>query len=342
MKVTVKGFSLNFTKEVSTADFLQEIERFEGQEITILGKKLFLYTNIVNNFIVGIILRYKDNKKSIITEEVGKELEFKIDKLKAGQHGTEVSLFAINPDTLHGVFYSYSGCTGANDYKKLFHKAFSSSLKQKHKDKRNELTNFGKKNIKNLNSKVSKLLPTTFEFSLLTSKSDLSSILSKLNQIDKVTLKATNALIDSGKYTPLTHISRNCRIEVDIDKNSHIDTVKKHIRNVFSAFSKQKEETALRIRGKTHMGSEIDQVIGDNLNDFGYLDFDDYVNTLPSQKWKEYTSCLGLSAILKILIDKVSIFGPCPLDDQWRHSSTKENILLEIVEDEETPLSFLK
>ena len=211
MKVKVKGFSLSFTKEVSSADFFQELERLESKEISVPGKKLFFYTHIINNLIVGLTLRYRENKKTIITEGQNNDLEIKINKLKPGQHGTEVSLFTINPNTLHGVFYSYTGSATGNDYKHLFYKAFKSTLAQKRKDKAKELTDFGREDVKNLNKKLDQLLPQSFDFKLLATDSDLSTILSKYNEISKISLKATNALMNSGTFTPLSEISRNCK-----------------------------------------------------------------------------------------------------------------------------------
>ena len=148
MKVKILGFQLELAKNISVGEFYQQLESIEEQEILIHGKTHILLTDIVKDYICGVFLTYKTNKKSLATQK-DKSGELIVNKatLKPGEHGTEVSVFCVNPVTLKGLFYSYSGAASPTGIQSFFRKQHGVIKRQKIKDYKNQLTDFGTKNI---------------------------------------------------------------------------------------------------------------------------------------------------------------------------------------------------
>jgi len=325
MKVNILGFEIGLAKGVSTGDFYQQLEAIEDHEIKLKSRTTIIYTDVVDHLMCGIVLSYKSNKKSLVTaRDADGNLTITKNTLKNNEHGTEVSLFAINPGSLKGIFYSYNGSVSPTGFRELLKKRHDIDLKFKKQSYRDELTHFGGKEISNLPKKVSKKYSGSFSLRLLATPTDLNKLLSKYKEIKHILLRATNALSEGGRYTPMEEFSKKSSIMIDLNEGSLIQDVRNTIKKVFTPYAKQQKETTLRLIGLAHSGEELSLVVGDNSENFGRINYDEYVDLLPKDKWKDYKECEALTRIIEKVRKTDVVFGPPLLNKDWKISSAKD------------------
>jgi hypothetical protein len=325
MKVRTLGFQLALSDGVALGELFQQLESVEDKEIKISSKKGLIYTDVVNGLICGLILSYKSNKKSLVTQR-DKDGDLKVTKneLKDNEHGTEVSIFCLNPGSLKGLFYSYSGgvsATGMSDILKQSHDAVFRRAKEQY---RKEITEFGKTPINHINQKIENKFKGFFDFKLLVTPSDLNTLLSMYSEITKIELNSSNALADSGMFTPLEDVAKGSSIRVNFDRGSKADNIKSIVKSVFQPFAKQQKETILRLYGMSHLGQELSLRVGENSEDFGRSDYDDFVDNLPKEKWKDYKISIALENLIRIIKETEVVFGNIPDTTSWKLLSAKD------------------
>ncbi|WP_444940252.1 hypothetical protein ACJJI3_15940 [Microbulbifer sp. ZKSA004] len=325
MKVKTLGFELLFATGVTVGDFYQRLERIEDKEIEIKSRRTVLYTDVIHGLICGLVISYKDNKKSLVTlRDDSGDLMVSKKTLSKNEYGTEVSLFAINPINLRGLFYSYQGSVSPVGLSSLFKKSHDEELRFKKNQYQKELTEFGKKSIKEIGKRVLEKYPGAFSLSLLATPADLSQVLSNYKEVRKIRLMASNALSDAGRYTPLDENSKRATIEVDFERGSLIKGISSVVKNVFKPYAKQQEETSLRIYGLGHYGEDLAMQVGDNTSNFGRMEYDEYVELLPGKKWKEYKNCDAMKNLISKMRDNSVVFGEVPSVDSWKIISAKD------------------
>ena len=325
MQVKILGFHLQLAKNISMGDFYQQLETIENKEIKIGQKVHVLLTDIVENLICGVILTFRNNKKSIATEkDENGDLVVNKSTLKAGEFGTEVSVFVLNPASNKGLLYSYSGSASPTSVQHLFRLQHNKIKSGKIREFTKELTDFGKKD-KNSHKKAAKEFYGDLHFNILTTPSDLNELIPRYKEIQKVILRSENALQDSGKYTPLEHLTKKAHIQIDLERKTVTNEIVDIIKTIFSPFEAWKKNRTLRLIGLSHSGDYLDLAVGDNKDDFGKIDYDDYIDKLPLFKWKNYKECDALVDLLVILNDHPSVFGKTDLSPlKWKYLSAKD------------------
>lgn len=324
MKVKIVGFELEIAKNISIGEFFQQLEAIEGKEVAIYSKKHVLLTDVVDGFICGLILTYKDNKKSLATQKDSDgDLIINKSELKKGEHGTEVCVFCLNPSTKKGLLYNYTGSASPTSINELFRRQHETIRLSKIKDRKNQLSDFGKRNIDNLDKKARDMYWGKFALNILVTPSDLEKLLPKYQEIHKIVLRADNALDDAGCFTPIEPMTKKAHLQLDLHKDSPILEVKKLVKSIFQPFSSWKKEQTLRLIGLSHSGDILELAVGDNQDNFGKLDYDDYVDLLPSTKWKNYSTCNALTKLITECSEQTEIFGVIG-DTSWKLFSAKD------------------
>ncbi len=324
MRVNILGFKLNFSQNISIGEFFQELESVEDKETTIYGRTHIPYVDVNDGLIIGLVLSYKSNKKSLATKrDADGDLVVTKSTLDPNEHGTEVSVFCINPATLKGLIYSYTGALSPTGFRQLLKKQHQRVKRKKIKDYKNEITDFGNKNVSDIKTKIISNFHGEFDMTLLTTPSDLKQILSRFSEIDKVILRAENALEQAGIYTPIDPFTKKTHIQIDFDKKQPINKLKKIIATVFNPYAAYKQAKTFRLIGLAQSGEALELAVGENNDNFGKIDYDDYVELLPRYKWKEYTASEATNRLKKKIKELNSVFGHVP-DTSWKILSAKD------------------
>ncbi len=324
MKVKILGFRLSLAKNISVGEFYQQLEAVEEKEISINGRTHILLTDIVNDYICGVFLTYKTNKKSLATQK-DKNGDLIVNKatLKPGEHGTEVSVFCINPSTLKGLFYNYNGAASPTGIQKFFRDQHNAVKRLKIDDYKNQITDFRTKNIDGASKKARKMFEGDFHLRILVTPSDLEGIIPRYKEIHQVILRAEDALANAGVFSPIEPMTKKAHLQVDLYKENPTKEVGRLIRKIFSPYASWKKDRVLRVVGLSHSGDALELAVGDNQDHFGVIDYDDYVELLPLLRWKEYTECEALLKLIAQCDGMSEVFGITNGAD-WKITSAKD------------------
>lgn len=326
MKVNVIGFEMSFAKSIGIPELYQLLESSQGKEINQGSIKYVYFTDLIDGFIVGLVLRFKKDKMSIATT-INADGELMIDIADLGKlkESTEVSIFAINPDTLRGVYYSYVGCLSSSILKTIMKQPHETLKSGNIKSLTQQYSQFGKKDNSMAHKRAVEECKGFFDLTLLSTPSDVNSLLEQYDSISEMEFNSTEALDKAGKYQPDSQFIRKGKVNVTFD--NVIPNYQKISKYIKSLISDKKEKDIIKLRGKLASGEEKWLKLGENIEDFGRLDFDNYVDLLPQEKWADYTDCEALQKLIYILNNKTAIFGIPSTDETWRlASATTENM----------------
>lgn len=311
MKVSTIGFEIQLSKGIDFKLLCDHLVSLSDNEIKIHNRIHVPYIGMSQNYVQGLILSYRSSKKSLITErDTSGDLVVKKTELGAGQNGTEVSIFTINPITGRGVMYSYFGSLSESGYKVLFGRAHNVVRKNLIRQLKDNSGAKGKKaadEVKNVMGEKN-----TYDFKILKTPADLDKLLELFQDIGSVSLTAEDALASAGLFQPLELYAKNASISVKLDTQNHTSQkIKQVIKQVFSHWDRSKPKSFTLV-GLAHGGQELTRKLGENSDDFGKIQFDDYVEILPVVKWKDFYTCKAATDMIELIRKNTVVFGPIP------------------------------
>lgn len=326
MNVTNLGFKLDLAENISIGEFFQEMESFEDKECNVYGRIHVPYFDTTNGYVIGSILSYRGSKKILTTErDSNDDLVVKKSELSDGENGTEVCMFCLNPVTMKGLMYSYFGSITLPAFQALLQKVHTRIKARKSKEYRNELTQFGDKNVSNVSEKLKKKFKGSLVIRTLATPADLNSILNNFSKIEAIIVRAEDMLSDAGIYKPIDQFAKSASMRIDIEPT--LSTVAGNfaqtIRSVFNHYNSYKKAEKFMLMGIAHNGEEISRIVGDNNQEFGKQGYDEYVDKLPSTRWKDYKSSTALKELLNQIKSTTAIFGIAPASN-WKLKSKKD------------------
>jgi hypothetical protein len=330
MKVSISGFELSFAKPFSLPEIYQLFESLQGKEYRHYSDKYIYYTDVKENFIVGVVLRFKKDKKSIATRtnENG-DLVIDVSKLGEDEDNTEVSIFCMNPKTLKGVFYAYVGGMSVNILRTIWKAPHDTIKANKIKSLTQEYSRFEDKRKVLAKQRAESECAGFFDIKLLTTPATLAFMLAEFETIKGFEINAADALDDSGKYSPSSSIIKKAKVDVTFENIvSGYQNIKQYINKVIT--STPTNSDIIKLHGVLAGGQEKTLYLGENVEDFGRIKFDTYVDWLPEELWKDYINCVAVDKLIYKMKNTDAVFGVAPQNNSWRLSSaTTENKLKE-------------
>jgi len=328
-KVRIAGFQLTLAKNISIGEFYRTLEAAHGIETNVSGKTNLLLTDVTQGYIVGAILVYKGDKKSVATRKA-KADGLLIDriKLKENQEGTEVSFFCINPRNLKGVFYKYMGGPAHTSYAKIFKRQHDQVRKQLTKEKVKEFSKLSSNTqiTKNSRHKAIKYYSGAFEFSYLLRPYDIDALLKNYMEISHVEVSAEEALSGSSIFSPLSPFAGNTRVKIATEKKTPINVISTAIKSTFQSFSQPSKIKVLKLYGRSLLGNQIEYSLGDNITHYGEMTYDDYIDLMPPGYWESYTSSGAIKELIRTISSNPTIFGKPSISTTWKLKSIRDLI----------------
>lgn len=326
--VKIVGFELNFSRNIGIGEFFQELERIDGKSTKLHNRTHYTFFDIKNDFIVGLVLTYTGDKKSIATHEDGESGDLMVNKLEllSDQNKTEVSLLCLNPGTRRGLFYQYPGNLSASGYFKILQRQHNQIKRRKIKDKANEFSQLStSKDKAKAHSKACDYFSGEFSLKVLQSPSDIKKLIENYKYISSIEIHGQSALEKFPTFSPLAAIAKNNKVILNYDKRESIMTVMAdRLSELISKLNLSDQEKSLALVGDLHSGEEKRLWLGENTDDYGRLKYDQFIDTLPTEKWKDYIE----SNALKNLITKIDkhhvAFGRPPSLPAWKILSAKD------------------
>ncbi|MCK5075651.1 MAG: hypothetical protein KAR38_04705, partial [Calditrichia bacterium] len=117
-------------------------------------------------------------------------------------------------------------------------------------------------------------------------------------------------------------ITSNSNFKISFNQTKGTARIKEVLKNVFSGVSC--EGKLIRLIGRSDSGEELHFKIGENIDYYGKLKYDDYVDQLPDNKWLDYLNCLALKNLIYDMSSFVETFGSPPNIDTWQNQKEKK------------------
>lgn len=324
-KVKIVGFEMKLANNVTLIDLFQAASSSSGQELKINGRLTYSLCHRLDHYMAGVVLRYKGDRKSIETL-MDDDGNLRVEKatLKEGHRSTEASLYCINPTTLKGVFYQYAGSISTTGFYKLLKASHDRIVKQKIKDKVNELTNFELNKVsKHSREKAKKearaMYSGKFELTLVLKELDINAVIDKLHRLDKIQIKASSALDKAPLFQPLEPWSESAEVTVRLsapnDRTKLVQSIKEFVSSITVPITSKGK--AIKLIGKSATGQDEWYWLGENLQHYGTINYDDYVEQLPYPLWVDYPSCSAMNELKTVLRNHQPVFGYLPQPKHW-------------------------
>lgn len=327
-KVRISAFTLDFSENLGFGDFYQQLEIMEKKEIKLFqGRRCVLLTDVSDDYVVGLALNYRDDKRNVITK-INKKSELEVIKnsLKKNEHNTEATVFCLNPKTRMGLFYSYMG--GGNIYtlKKLFQTAHRKAWKCLVKEKAKELTQLNQNaDKKKCREKAENFYSGNFTFNIKMQQKDIDDLIKIFGQIDALEVSVDHLIGNIPEFSPVNHLQKRSKLSFLVADQFRKSNISQNIKDLHKKFSGHGNASQIfKIVGKSLSGEEISGIIGDNIEDFGTMSYDSYIEKLPDDIWDNYKSSASSAAIQSIMSNKKAIFGKTTKKETWKIPSAKD------------------
>lgn len=323
------GFEFKLSNNIDRLDFYQYlISRNEGN-FEYAGTTYILYVSFLNDYLVGQILKYKDDEHFLESKKdtTGNLIVTKR-KTTEGYNGTEAASFIINPKTGRGLLDTY-----INSVTPM---VFGVILKRIHYEARNQLLKIKKEQLIEIDSVLSKkealskartYFSGEFDFKLLTTDNDLDEISNTIKYLKKVVVEFEPAKVEGSIFEPLLGISKKGKIEVSVAENTTLESIKSSVNSMFQCISG--EDSKLKFFGQMHSGEDIQRELGDNLEYFGKQTYDQYVKSLPERLWKNYIYSESTSSLIGAMDKYVYLMGEVESVSIWSNSKLSNVELLD-------------
>ncbi|MDO6446628.1 hypothetical protein Q4493_12660 [Colwellia sp. 1_MG-2023] len=322
MNVNVVGFQMSFARRINIPELYQLLESSSGKKLRQGSTSYLYYTDLKEGYIIGLVLRFKEDKKSIATSKEGEEFIIDKTELGKGKESTEVSLFAINPETCRGVYYSYIGSLSSSILKTIWKKPHDKLKTYNIKSLIDEYSQHGKKDKAAAHKRATDDCSGLFNLELLTNPADIDDLIKHYDTINALEINSVNAFNDAGRYRPDAQFIKRGKINQTFE--NVVSNESKIVAYIKGLIANKSDDDIVKLRGKLEGTSEDKWlVVGENIQDFGRLKFDSFVDLLPEHKWSDYSSCEAIEKLLYILTNKTAIFGDLPADEAWRLESAQ-------------------
>ncbi|MFQ1970942.1 hypothetical protein [Aeromonas veronii] len=321
-KVKVSGFEMQFSDGIEMNDFYQELELISrNQDINVGTYSTRVYTRIVDELAVGLILTFKDDRKKLASEEDGSgKLKVNRIELKEHQTNTEASLFCFNPSTKSGVFTHYAGAASVSVYASIFGQAHK-NVKDRLIDQRIDEYSRGRSrgDIKRIKQRAQGELGGTFSFKYIYQEKDLGQILENVKTLSEVEVITELGIPEEPVFRHLGAVTKKTTQTISfLDQFKVIENLKGHLSNfIHEIFAQKNKKYALRLIGASLSGQRVQYWIGDNVEEYGFFEYDDYIDELPDDVWDNYLECAALSNLSDVLKNKSETFGELQSVATW-------------------------
>ncbi|MBY7899344.1 hypothetical protein KW507_02045 [Vibrio fluvialis] len=321
-KVRVSGFEMQFSDGVEMNDFYQELESIsKTKDINVGQYSTRVFTRIVDGLAVGLILTFRDDKKKLATEKDSSgQLKVNRVELKEDQTSTEASLFCFNPISKCGVFTHYSGSASVYVYTNIFGQAHK-NVKDRIVDQKVEEYSRGRSrgSIKTIKNRAQRELGGSFSFKYIYQEKDLDQILDNVKTLSEIEVITELGVPNEPLFRHIGSMAKKTTQTITfLDQFKAIDNIRGHLSNfIHDALGKKDKKYALRLIGASLSGQRVQYWIGDNIEEYGHFDYDQYIDDLPEEVWDKYYECSALANITGIILKSSETFGEIMSTAKW-------------------------
>lgn len=323
--VKTMAFGLGFSKNVLIDDFFKWTVNFERTPQVLGGYKHYIICDTHDNYIVGLILSLKGDRRILATRNENEKLNVDKIELAKNQDSTQATMFCLEPSSKSGMLFNYHGGVPITTFSKLFEKI--------HNKARNELVNLKAREIARSTSpnrshkrKAEDYYSGRFNFNLKVKELDIKALLDDFSKFNSLSISISKAVPDGSIFRPLMPHSKKSHVTFNLSDSKNSKSVRDAIMEVWNGFKEKHAIEAFKVIGRSLYGTELQERLGENVEHFHQMYLDDYIDLLPEDEWRNYID----SDALHFLIEKVQehpavIPLPMPLAN-WKKSKTRKDL----------------
>lgn len=323
--VNLIGFDLTFSNGISVDDFFHWMVSAENTPIPVNGYTNYIFTDIVDKFIVGLIICYKGDKKILATRKEKDSLEIDKIELKFNQESTQASIFCLDPTSKCGMFYSYHGGVSKINIAKIFQKIHNKIKESKIKEKARELSKLEKPTKIN-KEKARETFSENFNFNVKVRSLDIDKLLDEFSEYKELEITLSPAVEPAPAFRPLKSMTSSFRTLIRLDGTSNNSRKRDAIKNLWNNYKQGDTIKALRIAGKAMHGVAHDAKIGENLEHYDQLYLDDFIDILPDKKWEDYKDSEAVKRAIRKIRANPLIVPPPKAVSTWKKLINKKDV----------------
>jgi hypothetical protein len=299
-KTAVKliGFDLTFSKGISIDDYFHWLVASEGKPISANGYTNYIFSDLHENYIVGLVICYKGDKKILATRMENNQLNIDKIELKSNQESTQATIFCIEPTSKTGMFYSYHGGVSRSNFASILGKIHDKIKASKIKEKIKELSKLGKPSKKNKYD-ATEDYNGSFVFNVRVQTHDIDTLISQFSEVSDVEITMGPAIQLSSELRPLQNVLNSVSTKFNLSRESDTAQKKSAIRDIWNTLTNKQAARTLKMSGKAMTGVQLDRQIGENLEHYDQIYLDDYIDLLPETKWSDYKDSEAIIRLIK-------------------------------------------
>lgn len=253
MRIKSIGFTIkNNNKNINTSDvmsdFIKNSSRIHNR--TDYSRQILISDD--KSFYSGLVVTFRNQKKNCLAQFSKGKFKLKVEDLTKGDKLVSFNFFCIKKSNLKGLYMYHHGSCSLNGVFTHLQTISNEFIRSKCSE---EIDLLGKSPDPDLVRKINEKYQARFEFSLITSKKDISSILRAFKEIKQATFKFNHVDFKSGPMTALSPFINTTDINFNIESASRVRTtpLSQHLADIY------KNVTGIvkaRVRAVDHSGIE--------------------------------------------------------------------------------------
>lgn len=316
--VKIMAFDLYFSNGISMDDLYQYMILNDKKPFTVNGYTCQIISKIHHGYIFGILIANKGDKSFLTTVQDGSVLKVKKIVLAENQNSTQASIFCIEPGSKSGMFYAYHGGVSATSFGEFLRKIHDQSRRYAVKLMQQEK----KKHLKDLQKQY---FSGEFKLVIKFTQLDMDALLNSYQNIKSVEIAMGPAIEQSSMFRPFLSFAKGVKTVINLDGNQSPGGKINAVRDFWNSVKDKRTVLALKIAGKTLSGQDRNAQYGENVDHFGSLLLDEYINKLPGDDgdWDQFLKCEAAKDLLDIVRKNVAVIPAPILESAWK---TKQNV----------------
>lgn len=222
MRIKSIGFTIkNNNKNINTSDVMNAFINSSSRTHSRTDYSRQILISDDNTFYSGLVVTFRNQKKNCLAQFSRGKFKLTIKDLTQGDKLVSFNFFCIKKSNLKGLYmYHHGSCSLSGVFTHL-QTISNEFIRSKCTD---EINLLGKSPNKKLVKKINEKYKDRFEFGLITSKKDISSILRSFKEIKQATFKFDHIDFKSGPMTAIDSFTNTTEVKFNIESASRVKT----------------------------------------------------------------------------------------------------------------------
>lgn len=316
-KVNTSAFRMSLGPHVSFDELRATIISEESSEIRANGFGNQVLMDVREGYLIGLILTFKGDKLILGTKGQQRDIKATRLSLRKNERSTQVSLFCLHPVDGMGMLYTYHTGLSTNSFGNVMECYYKKILREKRATKKLELLGGKKRLSESKKKRLEEYSANLFSLTDIISNYDIDQLIQNFSVLHQAEFNIAPSVQPTSVFSPLKNFAQSIRTSINIDKENQ-EGIRTAIKQIYLNLVEKDSYRAMRLYGKTLSGKTTNQSLGENLRHFGQIYLDDFIDLLPKDKWRDYTTSLACDRLINTVKEHPDIIERPPSVESWK------------------------